>query len=94
MVRDGTYTAVLDRFEGAYAILQLEADGEARDQVMVERTDLPEDGQHQDAVFTVEVSDTELVAVAYEPETTDDRREAAQDRFDRLSRRLDDDSES
>lgn len=94
MVADGTYTAVLDRFEGEYAILQLEADGEAVDQVMVERSDLPEVGRHQDAVFTVEVSDTELVAVAYEPETTDDRREAAGERFDRLSQRLDDDPES
>jgi hypothetical protein len=94
MVRDGTYTAVLDRFEGEYAIVQLEADGEALDQVMVERADLPEVGRHQDAVFTVKVSDTELVAVEYEPETTEERQADAQDRFDRLSQRLDDESES
>lgn len=92
MVRDGTYTAVLDRFEGEYAIIQLEADGEALDQVMVERSDLPEDGRHQDAVFTIEVSDTELVAVEYEPDTTEDRQADAQERFDRLSERLDDES--
>lgn len=92
MVRDGTYTAVLDRFEGEYAIIQLEADGEALDQVMVEQATLPEDGQHQDAVFTVEVSDTEVVAIQYDPETTEDRQTAAQERFDRLAERLDDES--
>ncbi|MFB6301965.1 MAG: DUF3006 family protein [Haloferacaceae archaeon] len=73
MVDDGRYTAVLDRFEGDYAILVLEADGEAVDRVMVDPTVLPEAGRHPDAVFAVEVSDTEIVAIQYDPDTTDDR---------------------
>lgn len=94
MVADGIYTAVLDRFEGEYPILVLEADGEAVDEVMVDPAVLPEEGQHQDAVFTVEVSDTEVVAVQYDPDTTDERQDTAQNRFDRLSQRLDDDADS
>lgn len=90
MVDDGIYTAVLDRFEGDYAILILEADGEAVDRVMVDPTVLPEAGQHRDAVFTVEVSDTEIVAIQYDPDTTDDRQTTAREQFDQLSQRLDD----
>jgi len=71
MVADGRYTAVLDRIEEGYAVVRLEADGEFIDRVMVERAVLPEDGQYTDAVFAVEVSDTEIVAVEHEPDAAD-----------------------
>lgn len=92
MVSDSTYTAVFDRFEGDLAVLLLEDDGEV-DQLVAEQDELPKDGRHQDAIFRVRVRDDELQRIRYDPDTTENRKTAAQDRFDRLSRRFGDDEE-
>ncbi|MFC7045874.1 DUF3006 domain-containing protein [Halobacteriaceae archaeon GCM10025711] len=86
MVADGEYTAVLDRFEEDDAVLLLERDGDQVDQVVVDWRDLPR-GVRQDAVLDVRVADGEVVDAAYDREATARRRDAAQDRFDRLARR-------
>lgn len=87
MPTDGTYTAVLDRFEEHLAVLLLEADGETVGELVVEQEALPEQARHVDAVLSVELADGELVDVTYEQAETTDRSESAQRRFDRLSER-------
>ena len=84
-----TYTAVVDRIVEGRAVLLLEADGETVDQRDLPADDLPEDGRHEGAVFEATVEDGTIADLAYRPGTEADRREAAQDRFDRLSKRLD-----
>jgi hypothetical protein len=84
---NGTYTAVVDRFEADIAVLLLEADGETIAELTLRKTRLPDAAQHVDAVLTVELDDDELVAITYEPDVTEDRADAAQRRFDELSRR-------
>jgi len=87
MTTDGTYTAVVDRFEDDLAVLLLEDDGETVGEVAVDAGRLPEVGRHADAVLVVELADGELVDAAYDAAETTDRAEAAQSRFDELSRR-------
>ena len=85
------YTAVLDRIvDGETAVLLLEAEGTVVDEHTLEVDRLPEDGRHEGAVFAVERRDETLVGITYRPSTERDRRERAQDRFDRLSERLSD----
>ncbi|MFB6164347.1 MAG: DUF3006 domain-containing protein [Haloarculaceae archaeon] len=93
---DGTYVAVLDCFEGDRAILLLE-DGDALvGELVVETAELPPDGRHVDAVFTVALADGNPDAIDYDPAETDRRAADAQSRFDRLSERppSDEDDES
>lgn len=90
---DGSYTAVLDRFEvdaddRRLAVLVVEADGEAAGELVVPADDLPADARHEDAVLAVDVADGDLAAATYRPDETDRRREDARSRFDRLSSRL------
>ncbi|MUV59312.1 DUF3006 domain-containing protein [Halobacterium sp. CBA1126] len=87
MTADGTYTAVVDRFEGDLAVLLLEADGESVAERVLDRERLPEAARHVDAVLTVELVDGDVEAMDYEPTATEERAEDAQSRFDRLSRR-------
>lgn len=84
---DGTYLGVLDRFEGERAVLVLERGGEDVDDLVVDRTRLPREGRHQDAVFRVELADGEPTRLEYRPGLTRKRRRDAQQRFDRLARR-------
>ncbi|CCQ34918.1 hypothetical protein HLRTI_002327 [Halorhabdus tiamatea SARL4B] len=88
MVSDGTYTAVVDRFEGELAVLLLEADGETVDELVLDGEELPEAGRHVDAVLTVTLVDGETQEFAYEVDQTETRSERAQRRFDSLSQRL------
>lgn len=100
-VPDGRYVAVLDRFEerdparggGEVAVLLLEAG----DEVVAERTvpawRLPEDARRQDAVLELSVRNGFVVSTSYDPEATEQRSSAAQDRFDRLAERPDEDSD-
>ena len=95
----GTHTAVLDRFERTdggdeLAVLLVEADGEVVDELHVDRELLPAAGRHENAVFEVTTDDDELTEIAYRPEETEERQEAAQSRFDRLSRRPPSDDEA
>ena len=95
-----SYTAVLDRFEATddgreLAVLLAEADGDVVDEFVVDRELLPADGRHENAVFAVTTADDELTEIAYRPDETEARTEAAQSRFDRLSRRpSDEDADS
>lgn len=91
---DGAYTAVLDRFEDELAVLLVEANDSIVTEVTIDRSDLPTAGRHQDAIFDAKFEHDELVLLDYDPETTDERTEAAQNRFDRLSKRLPNDDES
>jgi hypothetical protein len=91
MVSDGTYTAVVDEFEGSLARLELEADSGDLYEFVVETEALPEDGRETGAVLAVEIVDEELLEAEYDSEETNRRRERARDRFDRLSKRPDDD---
>lgn len=84
-----TYTAVVDRIVEGVAVLLLEADGETVDQHELPTDELPDEGGHEGAVFEATVEDGTIVDLEYRPGTEADRREAAQDRFDRLSKRLD-----
>lgn len=87
MPTDGTYTAVVDRFEEELAVLLLEADDETVGEVVVDQERLPEDGRHVDAVLQVELEDDELVDATYEEAETTARSKEAQSRFDSLSQR-------
>jgi len=86
---DGTYVAVLDRFEaaadGRLAVLLLEAAGEPRGRLVVPPEDLPERARHEDAVLEVVVRTGDLASARYLPEETERRAEAAQAQFDRLA---------
>lgn len=98
-----TYTAVLDRIvDGETAVLLLEDDGEVVDELAVPVDRLPADGAHEGAVFDVECevrddaedeetdADETLLETNYRPKAERERRDRAQDRFDRLSERLSD----
>jgi predicted AlkP superfamily phosphohydrolase/phosphomutase len=86
MIPDGEYTAVVDRFDETLATLEL-SDGDERYNLVVGEEELPEDARHVDAVCHVKLVDDELESVEYVPEETIERKQEAQDRFDRLSRR-------
>ena len=82
---------MLDRFEVTRddeerAVLLLEADDEVVDDLVVAPDQLPAEGRHPDAVFELTVTD-DGVEVEYRPDETEERRNAAQSRFDRLARR-------
>ncbi|EMA01611.1 DUF3006 domain-containing protein [Haloferax denitrificans] len=87
MIPDGTYTATVDRFEDDRAVLLVEADGRDIDQLVVDRDELPWRARSQNAVLTISVAEGEYDGGRYEPDETDARTNAAQSRFDRLSRR-------
>ena len=84
---DGTYTAVLDRYENDVAVLVVEAGGRDIAECAVTRTDLPADTRAVDTVFDVTFDCGDPVEIEIRPEETTERGEAAQSRFDRLSRR-------
>jgi len=87
MIPDGTYVAVLDRFEGDRAVLLVE-DGEAIvGELVVRAGRLPADGSHQDAVVRATVQNGHLVSARADPEASERRIAEAQDRFDRLAER-------
>ena len=92
MTIDGSYTGVLDRFEDDQAVLVLERDGETVDELVVDREELPEEAG-PDAVLRLVVDHGHLVDAAYDESETIARRDAAQDRFDRLAERPPDDDE-
>lgn len=95
MSADGTYTAVVDRFEGGLAVLLLEADGETVGENVLDADRLPDAGRHVDAVLEVEIADDSVVDVTYAPAETEARADRAQSRFDALAERppsSDDDS--
>lgn len=87
---DGTYLAVLDRFEAGatgdrLAVLVLERAGETRGRLVVDATELPDEGRHRDAVLEVVLDEGTLVTARYLPAESEQRREDAQNQFDRLA---------
>ena len=87
MIPDGEYVAVVDRFEDDLAAVLVEDDGETVAEFAVPRSQLPEDGCHQDAILKISVQDGDLVDASYDEAETDRRSTEAQDRFDRLAER-------
>ena len=89
MMIDGTYTGVIDRIvDDETAVILIEDDGEVRDQrdVPVER--VPEDACKEGSVLAVTIEGGEIERLKYQPEETEERRESAQERLDRLGSRL------
>lgn len=84
---DGEYEAVVDRFEDDQAVLEVATDDEPR-QLVVDRTALPTDARHADAILTVTIESSSLTDAVYDAAATRERAQSAQDRFDRLSGRL------
>lgn len=87
MIPDGRYTAVVDRIEDGHAVVLIEEDGTDAYELLVEPAELPDNGRHANAVLTVEIQDEQLGEASYEASETEERRESAQSRFDRLSER-------
>ena len=83
----GTYTAVVDSVEDGFVTVFFERDEEDVEDAVLDTSELPEEGRHADAIFTVTVVDGEPVEWRYEADETARRKERAQDRFDQLSRR-------
>ncbi|MFW6317611.1 MAG: DUF3006 family protein [Halorubrum sp.] len=91
---DGEYTAVVDNVEDGLATVFFERDGEEAGDALLEASRLPSDARHADAILSVTLSGGEIASATYDPERTTTRAEAAQDRFDRLSRRPPSDDDS
>lgn len=94
MIPDGTYTAVVDETEDSLVRLELEGTDGELDELVLELTELPAAAQTPGAVLTIECVNEEVTDAEYNPDATERRSEAARDRFDRLSRRPDDDRET
>jgi Protein of unknown function (DUF3006). len=90
---DGTYTAVLDRYEDDIAVFVVEHEGRDVAERLVERAMLSEDVQAVDTILEVTFVDGEPTEFEAKPEETSDRAESAQSRVDRLSRRRRSDDE-
>ncbi len=92
MTRDnltGKYTGVVDRIvDGETAVILVESEGEVIDQVDISADKLPEPAAEDRGMVTLELSGGTVVAIVYEEEETDVRREAIEEKLDRLSRRL------
>ena len=87
---DGTYIGVIDRIvDGETAVILVEDEGEVVEQFDVAVKELPDDAAER-AVLEIEVDSDDLVSIEFLREETESRQEAAQDRFDRLSKRFPD----
>jgi hypothetical protein len=86
MSLDGTYTAVLDRIEGDLAVFEV-VDDEEKVELLADLDGIPEAGRHPDAVFEIVVEDGELQDATYDESETEEQKDSAQSRFDRLSSR-------
>jgi len=84
---NGEYTAVVDTIEDGLATVFFERDGDEVGNAVLDASELPSDAQHADAILSVTLSDGDIESASYNPEATDTRAEAAQDRFNRLSER-------
>jgi len=87
MIPDGTYVAVLDRFEGDQAVLLVEDGERVVGERVVREGRVPAEGRHQDAVLRVRIRNGHLVSARADPEASERRITEAQDRFDRLAER-------
>ncbi|WP_418281013.1 DUF3006 domain-containing protein [Halorubrum sp. DTA98] len=91
----GTFTATVDRIVDAKtAVILVEDDKEEIEQFDIPADQLPEKGRAEGSVLTVEITDDEIIDMQYDSESTERRRQNAQDRLDRLSERLSDRTDS
>lgn len=88
MKLDGTYTATVDRIVEGQAVLLVEEGNETVDERYCTESDLPE-GAGEGAVCELIFEDDDLVGVRFLPETTEERQKRMREKFDRLSKRLD-----
>jgi hypothetical protein len=86
-LNDGEYTAVIDTIEDGLATVFFEQDNKEVGSAAIDAETLPVDARHADAILTVELTDSEISRLEYDPDRTAARQQAAQDRFDRLSSR-------
>lgn len=85
---DGTYTGVVDRIvDGETAVMLIEDNGEVVEQFDIGVGELPADAG-EGAVCSVTVVDGKIESMAYRVDETESRQKRAQDRLDRLSKRL------
>lgn len=91
---DGEYTAVVDAIEDGLATVFVEQDGEEVGDAVIAAERLPDDARHADAILTVEITEGEVSRMSYDTARTETRKQAAQDRFDRLSSRPPQDDDS
>ena len=85
-----TYVAVVDRIvDGKTAVLLLERNENSVEQLDIPVESLPQEGRHEGAVFEIDVT-LSVGGYTYLPETETERRRTAQERLDRLSKRLGD----
>lgn len=89
MTLDGRYTATVDRIEGDVAVLLVEADDGIADERHLPVGDIPAEAD-EGAVCELTFEDDELVEIVEVPDETESRRDRLREKFDRLSRRLDD----
>jgi len=87
---NGTFTGVIDRIvDGETAVILIEDDGEVVDEYNLSVENIPSKSD-EGAVLQVRIEDGEIVQMDYLDKKTESRRQAAQDKFDRLSERLSD----
>ncbi|MCH7661157.1 MAG: DUF3006 domain-containing protein [Euryarchaeota archaeon] len=80
--------ATVDRIEGEIAVILIERDGEVTDEKQLPAAELPEEAC-EGSVLACTLSSGEITGMTVDAEETRKRRERAQSRFDRLSRRPD-----
>ncbi|TKR26063.1 DUF3006 family protein [Natronomonas salsuginis] len=86
---DGEYAATVDRVVEGIAIFLIEGDEQPLDERHVPVGELSIDVSEGDR-FRLEFDDGALVGIESRPEEAADRRKRFRERFERLSRRLDD----
>lgn len=86
-IADGAYTAVVDTVEDGLATVFFERDGDEVGNAVLDADRLPDEGRHADAILKMRIKDGSIATATYKPDRTEARSAAAQDRFDRLSKR-------
>lgn len=86
-LEDGSYTAVVDSIEDGLATVFFEEGSADVGNSVFDASHIPEAGRHADAIFWVTVEDEFVVEWNYQEDETEQRKDAAQNRFDRLSKR-------
>ncbi|WP_436902831.1 DUF3006 domain-containing protein [Halovenus halobia] len=84
-----TRTAVIDRIEDGIAVLIFDGE-DPPDGLDIDVAELPDEAAHEGAVLAVTMSEGSVESIEGRPDEENERRERAQNRFDRLSKRLGD----
>lgn len=84
-----SYIGAVDRIvDGKTAVILLEEDGEVIEQLNVPVEQLPDEAQEGGAILEVTVDDGDFVNAEYLAAETNQRKETARERLDRLSKPL------